>query len=311
MTLLGIDGDICKKVRSIIVQILKQHKLTNNFDLTGLYNNPHKKKNIGDYTISVFEISKPTVDKASFKTKDIAHYNATGVGIEYFPERLIGALVDLYVLYFALTNTKIPNKYGQKEKTNILAAWENSSNAGFMNEQAFGFINIEKKNETGKEENTSQNTTVDNAEDGKAVVGEATGDKAKVGDELDEEITNYLATAWFYDLVRKKEYSRLRYKEQFNNLETKNKNFRINNNNKANMNDRVTIAENDKRNAKIFILAQIKEINDAVYNSKGVVRSSPSNDGGGIRKTKKNKNSKKRRKNKTTRRKRNTKRNKR
>ena len=77
------------------------------------------------------------------------------------------------------------------------------------------------------------------------------------------------------------------------------------------MNDRVTIAENDKRNAKIFILAQIKEINDAVYNSKGVVRSSPSNDGGGIRKTKKNKNSKKRRKNKTTRRKRNTKRNKR
>lgn len=109
---IDISGKYCEKVRELIVQIIRQHKLNNNLT-TNIVSTQKPKESIkfDKYTVNVFEISKPKIDDASVSGmfKFAKRKITTSSIVELFPERVIGALVDLYILLFALMKLDIPD----------------------------------------------------------------------------------------------------------------------------------------------------------------------------------------------------------
>lgn len=114
------SGRVYEKVRQLIVHILKEHKLTNNFK-TNITST--QQPSFTYNTTAVFRISKPKVDDFSIsgKLKTAKNYAATlgSVSQEIFPQRVMGALADLYIVLFALYEEEIPNP---KDNPNLINA---------------------------------------------------------------------------------------------------------------------------------------------------------------------------------------------
>jgi hypothetical protein len=255
------SGRVYEKVRQLIVHILKEHKLTNNFK-TNITSNQQPSDTYN--TTAVFEISEPWLSDGSIsgKIKTAKNYAATwgSVSQEIFPQRVMGALADLYIVLFALYGEDIPkDKKYLIDALNSNTILNNVAGETDTDVDAEENVGAEKKVDAEKkvvaEENVGAEKKVD-AE--KKVVAEENVVAEESENPNTPSISDTLLSQMFTTLLRKKIKTYNKYKAIFTDLKSK--------------------ANADTENAKKFLQTQILYIIETV----GYVN-------GGMRKTRKSK----------------------
>ena len=237
------SGPVYEKVRQLIVHILKEHKLTNNFK-TNIISNQHPSGQ--HHGIAVFKISEPWLSDGSISGKIKTAKNTIGtwgsVSQEIFPQRVMGALADLYIVLFALYDQKIP-----ENKKDLTEALNNDT------------IFTKKGAETTNEDLT-RDATGDNAEkevptkEANKDTNEETAENESI-DANTPSISDKLLSQMFTTLLLKKKKTHKHYKNEFDKVKNKNKNN-----------------NDDIKGAKNLIQKQILYIIETVGNVSGGMR---------------------------------------